>query len=87
MSSKEKKKIKKILKILKPAVYQYKNTDKKSFGFIAQDVEKIFPMKKYDMVQVDGRGFLMINYYQFIPILFFLLKKIKKKLKKIKKNK
>lgn len=41
------------------------NFDQKHYGFIAQDIQKIFP----DMVNEDGSGYLGVNYVELIPLL------------------
>jgi hypothetical protein len=47
-----------------------KITSKKQFGFIAQDVQKIYP----DLVLADEKGYLSVNYTAFIPIIVQALK-------------
>ena len=39
--------------------------DQKHYGFIAQDVQKLFP----ELVKEDGSGYLSVNYVELIPIL------------------
>ena len=83
-----------ILDKLKPALYKWKdneltkslgqnvNPGKKSFGFIAQDLAKIFPLDEYDIVQEDN-GILKVQYYQLIPILTNEIQDLKKRVKKL----
>lgn len=44
---------------------KYDPSQKKYYGFIAQDVEKVFP----DIVDNDEKGTMYISYDQFIPLL------------------
>ena len=39
--------------------------NQKHYGFIAQDVQKLFP----DLVKEDGSGYLSVNYVELIPLL------------------
>ena len=83
-----------ILDKLKPASYKWKdnemtqslkgniNPGKKSFGFIAQDLAKIFPMDEYDVV-VENNGVLEVQYYQLIPILTKEIQDLKKRVQEL----
>lgn len=57
--------------------------DKKThYGFLAQDVQKIFP----DMVLEDTNGQLSINYTEFIPLLVEGYQEISKEVEDLKKK-
>ena len=65
-----------LLPKLKPCIFRYdKNQlpdfdDKLHFGFIAQDLVKLFPIDKYGVVIVNKlNSKLMDNYNEFIPML------------------
>lgn len=45
-------------------------SDKKQFGFIAQDIEKVFP----ELVSTDENGYLSVDYQGLIPVLIEALK-------------
>ena len=59
--------------LLKPVTYNYKVTDfqsrgfskEKQIGFIAQDVQKLFP----ELVTTDNEGYLAMDYAKVTPIL------------------
>jgi hypothetical protein len=55
------------LLILNPIHYSYKyeKNNKKHYGLIAQDVEKIYP----ELVGTNELGFKTVNYQEFIPIM------------------
>lgn len=61
---------------LKPCIFRYDTDqlpgfdDKLHFGFIAQDLVKLFPIDKYGVVIVNPTNSkLMVNYNEFIPLL------------------
>ena len=45
-------------------------------GFIAQDVEKVFP----ELVQTDDKGFKSVNYVQLVPALVEAIKELSRKI-------
>jgi Chaperone of endosialidase/Collagen triple helix repeat (20 copies) len=59
---------------LKPKEYDWKENGKHEYGFIAQDVEKLYP----DMVTVGPNNMKSLNYNSFIPILTGNIQEIKK---------
>jgi len=67
---------------LKPVQYSFKddNKNKVHYGFIAQDVEKIYP----ELVKNSEMGYKTINYIEFIPL---LVKKINDNANEIEKLK
>jgi hypothetical protein len=52
---------------LEPKSYNFKNDEKKEnrYGFIAQDVEKLYP----SMVTQGPNGYLALNYNDFVPLI------------------
>jgi predicted extracellular nuclease len=52
--------------------YKFKNTDKVSYGMIAQDVQKILP----ELVSEDDDGYLNISYIEVIPLLVESIKEL-----------
>lgn len=57
---------------LKPSIFTFKNDNKKKkhYGFLAQDVEKIFP----ELVENNNSGYKTINYQEFIPLILAKIK-------------
>ena len=51
--------------------------DKKQTGFIAQEIEKIFP----EMVDTDAQGYKSINYIQLTPVLVEAIKELSEQVK------
>lgn len=66
--------------------FKYLGQDRYSFGFKAQDVEKIFPKDKYTVVQEDNNGYLMVDYSQMSALLFQYCKQLKKEIEILKKK-
>lgn len=73
--------LKKMLKTLRPAIYNYTEqgqqltnlNGKKSFGFIAQDLEKLFPQSEYNIVVEDENGYKQVNYNQIVALLYKII--------------
>lgn len=53
-----------------------KETPKKHFGFIAQELQEIYP----ELVEVDEKGYLGVNYLEVIPILVRSIQELNAKL-------
>jgi hypothetical protein len=51
------------------------------FGFIAQEVEKVFP----NLVNMDVDGMKSVNYLEMIPLLLHKINYLERKLEEIKK--
>jgi hypothetical protein len=84
----------KIVKKLKPCEFKYKSTEnekyvkndeKKHFGFIAQDVEKLFPEDEYGIVKKYDE-YYAINYIEFIPIIVKVIKELSEKVEKLEEK-
>jgi hypothetical protein len=67
---------------LKPVEYSFKvdNTHKPHYGFIAQDVEKLFPT----LVETNANGHKTVNYFEFIPILISKVQDMQKEIDELK---
>ncbi len=68
---------------LVPKSYNFKNDNIKHFGFIAQEVEKIFP----NLVSTDNDGMKSINYLEMIPLLLHKINHLERKIDELKNNK
>lgn len=81
-----------IVKKLKPCEFKWReNTVVKAdtkihFGFIAQEVEKIFPKNEYGIV-VDKEGYLGIQYLEFIPLMVKAIQELEEKVKMLEDEK
>ena len=69
------------LDMVVPKSYRFKNDNNKHFGFIAQDVEKLFP----HLVSTDNEGMKSVNYLEMIPLLLHKINYLERKLEEIKK--
>jgi len=68
-----------VLDNIRPVVYNLKNSGKEEFGFIAHEVQELFPSLVKG--EKDGENFQTINYVGFIPILVKEIKDLKQKSK------
>jgi len=59
---------------------KFDNLDKTQFGFIAQEVEKIYP----NLVSTDAQGLKSVEYTQIIPLLVEALKEQQKEIDELK---
>jgi hypothetical protein len=75
------KNVGKDLEKLKTVEFDWKSTDEADIGFIAQDVEKIFPT----LVKTNKDGFKSVKYVNFVPILVQGYREQANELRKLKK--
>lgn len=81
-----------IVKKIKPVQFEYDYSsfelnDKKCFGVIAQDLEKIFPMDEFSIVQKKPNGFLAVDYVQLIPHLIKAVQQLTEKIERMEAEK
>ena len=69
------------LEKLKTVRFEWKSTSEADIGFIAQDVEKIFPT----LVKTNKDGFKSVKYVNFVPILVQGYREQAEELRKLKK--
>jgi len=68
---------------LKPKEFVYKeDPSKKHFGFIAQDMEKIYP----ELVKDSDFGYKTINYIELIPLLVSKIHSMQKEIDELKEK-
>ena len=68
---------------LEPKEFVYKNDPtKKHFGFIAQDMEKIYP----ELVKYSDFGYKTINYIELIPLLVSKIQSMQKEIDELKEK-
>lgn len=56
--------------------------DKKHYGLLAQDVQKLFP----DLVKENGDGYLSVNYIELIPLLIQAVQELSGEVEELKKQ-
>ena len=68
---------------LEPRIFTYKNDikEQKHFGFIAQDVEKLYP----NLVSNEA-GYKTVNYIEIIPLLISKIKEMQDEISFLKNN-
>jgi hypothetical protein len=69
------------LKNLEPKVFNYiNNPKKKHYGFIAQEIEKIYP----ELVKDSELGYKTVNYIELIPLLVLKINSMQKEIDELK---
>jgi hypothetical protein len=70
---------------LNPVEFEYKSdyNKKKHYGFIAQDVEKIFP----ELVSSNVMGYKTVNYLELIPIILSKMQSMQEEIDDLKNKK
>jgi hypothetical protein len=68
---------------LNPVTFSYNNdtSNQLHYGFIAQDVEEIFPA-----LVSDNTGYKSINYIEFIPIMLYKMQQMQDELDELKQK-
>jgi len=81
----EDKDVIKAVQSLRPVVYEWKDKEMigQSFGFIAQELEEIFPMGEYDIITEDTNGMKMVGYHQIIPLLVKYIQNLEERVSKL----
>ena len=63
-------------------IFKLDKTSKKHYGFIAQDLEKIFP----DLVSDNIRDYKTVNYLELIPIMLSKMKQMQEEIDSLKEK-
>jgi len=84
-----------IIKKLKPCIFQYKQVNEngiiddenlKHLGFIAQDLNEIFPEDEYAVVKKDQNGYYMINLIELLAPIVKSIQELDNKIEKLQKQ-
>ena len=69
---------------LNPVEFNFKSdeSEKKHFGFIAQEMEKIFP----DLVSDEQIGYKTVNYIELIPLMLSKMKQMQNEIDSLKEK-
>jgi len=84
--------MKNIIKKLKPCVYKYNKikpnleTERKTFGLIAQELDEIFPKEDFSIVSQFG-DYLKVDYIQLVPIIIKALQEVIDEVEELKMEK
>lgn len=83
------------IKKMRPTVYNYKARpetdkiqfdDKEHFGFIAQELEELFPKDTYGVVTEDPFGNLQVRYHEIIPMLVRYIHHLEERVNKLEED-
>ncbi len=73
-----------IIDNIRPVSFNWKDNNKKSYGVIAQEIEKVLP----NLVETNGdNNIKSVSYTQLVPILLQSIKELKEEVEKLKKRK
>ncbi len=84
-----------IIKKLKPCIFQYKQVNGngiigdrnlKHLGFIAQDLNEIFPEAEYAVVKKDQNGYYMVNLIELLAPIVKSIQELDNKIEKLQKQ-
>ena len=70
------------LTTITPKQYKMKFSEGEHYGFIAQEVEKIYP----SLVHTNEEGYKSLNYIEFIPLLLLKIKDLEKQVTILQNN-
>lgn len=65
-----------VINNITPVEFTWKDTDKKGFGVIAQDIEQVLP----EIVSTNEQGIKSVSYDQIIPFLIAAIKELKEEI-------
>lgn len=74
---------------MRPTVYRYNgklDDGVEHFGFIAQELEQMFPMDKFGLVTEDKHGNKMVRYNEIIPLVVKYIHQLEKRVSKLEEN-
>ena len=74
---------------MRPTVYEYEgelDDGVEHFGFIAQELEEIFPPDKYGVVTKDNAGNKMVRYHEIIPLLVKYIHHLEKRVNELEQS-
>tara|TARA_R110000803_G_scaffold169679_1_gene232702 strand:+ start:1398 stop:1667 length:270 start_codon:yes stop_codon:yes gene_type:complete len=76
---------------LKPAEYSYTTsskgeTERLTMGIMAQEIDKIWPYKKYSILHKDSQGFYSVEYHQLIAPMIKAIQELSNKVDKLQKQ-
>lgn len=84
-----------IIKKLKPCIFQYKQLNEngiiddgniKHLGFIAQDLDEVFPEAEYAVVKKDQNGYYMVNLIELLAPIVKSIQELDNKIEKLQKQ-
>ena len=77
---------------IRPVKYKHKtdyqgiDMEVEHFGFIAQELEEIFPSEDYGVVTEDPNGIKMVRYHEVIPLLVKYVQYLEDRVQKLEKS-
>lgn len=81
-----------IVKKIKPCKFHYKSDgvmcfdEKIHFGFVAQELNEVFPKEEYNIVQVGDGGYMKVNPGEIVPILVKCIQELSERIEELEKE-
>lgn len=76
----------KVLKFLKPMMFQFKGQNKYTFGIVAQDLLELFDEETYNIVAKGEDGYYKVDYQQLIPMLIKCIQEQQERIELLEKK-
>lgn len=84
-----------IVKKMKPCSFSYKDMPKEGkiqfdgkthFGFVAQELNELFPKETFNVVHAEANGYLMVNSNEIVPLLVKCIQELNERIEKLEKG-
>jgi hypothetical protein len=80
-----------IIKKLKPAKYKYKDkeygaTDRYTLSVMAQDVNIVYPIDDYTILNKDDNGYFMVDHVQLIAPMLKAIQELTEEVERLKND-
>lgn len=66
--------------------FNYENDSRKSFGVVAQQLEKLFPKEQFSIVSSDNNGYLRVDYAQLASLLWAIVQTQQEQIDQLKRE-
>jgi hypothetical protein len=78
-----------VINKLKPAEYKYNDkskgaVDRFTLGVMAQDINKLYPIEKYTVLNKDKDGYFMVDYVQLIAPMIKAIQELTDEVERLK---
>ena len=75
-----------IIKKVKPIIFKYRGSEKYSFGVLAQELSDVLSKDEFTIMKEDEKGYIMVNYIEFVPLLIKSVKELNKRVEELEKE-
>ena len=80
-----------VISNLKPTKYKYKSdshgsTERFTLGIMAQDINKVYPVNEYSILNKDVDDYFMVDYVQLIAPMIKAIQELKDEVERLKND-